>query len=771
MRRISFVAVAVATALLLFGGSTYKSKTYKSGFGSYPSSRQARGGFDLLVSLPIDGRPAVVTAEGSFDQQTKIAVWAYQDGKIGEDDHDWEYVAEDTSDAAAWEHSLSASPSFNTWSGDSVKVVVNVYDSEDSLLETRAYAFAADSGYNLQRLVALAHPTAWNEDADTLGWLAAKADSATVYDVCVRDDSVASAAAGVSREFAAMRMYNNAAANDVVLDCRTVCSNAFAYSPATANSRGVFFWYSALDSIPDDATIESAYLIASPDDASYVEPPAGAFHFAAVCVFAEDAAWVDAGAGGYGVYSRNVTLLEVNNTTNTVWSPTIAQRTDNMDAFNGHQFFGIVGSTSTDTLCGPGANAGQGVGVGGKAVRYDITRGVQWYVDFRDLDSVANAGIYVGGGGSAVTAMSFAGVDHASDWDDAPMLVVNYSERPRTVPWGGVPVPVAISTDDQVLDYNLALIDSVEAYGGVMSLCVRGDVLVSNSATRMRAHHLETARSNGHEIVHHSLSSISPSLHSIGLMTWGAADSMFAQITRTTWIADSLTCADTTCAVDAFAYPSGDISMYAVKKLSEFGFEWSRATAAIGGLANLWCTPSYTDPHPGARTFWNWYEPTNMYAINVVSSSQLVGGDADDYSQGTVNLNIRKETARVINEFAPFIVFAHEPKDSTTYSSSNIDYDEWGWILSYISSSDLYGFTTYSGLYDDYQPTHPYVAPIDYDRTNGFAHSAYDSLWQTDGDSTMLVIWRALAGDSRFTTQFAQSASSGPRDKIQLEQQ
>jgi hypothetical protein len=567
---------------------------------------------------------------------------------------------------------------------------------------------------------------AWNDDASTRGEVCAAADTATYFD---RNTYLG------GDQYAACRIMKN---NPTVqLSPETAITVDGYATPITAVGARHSYHYMDLSAatIPDGVRVAKAWLIVNVDDSSNMNWVAD--KKCMLNYYAGDSGWVDAPAqSGGSEFSRQVTWNELDDDANTEWALT------DRDSLHAWNFLGHHSPTVHTAAV-----------LGGDGITWDVTEAVQTYVDFRDLTGIDNAGFipYSTYNGS----WSFSGVSNASDRNDATMLIVWYTTDTlnHTAPWGGeAPIPFLFFQDDVLQTEALAWMTQFDAAGMVMNFAGATTAHVGGTGYMTDAN-VRTAISRGHGFTKHGeRHDLNLHLHgtSWGIgdcswpQTWGApwstgCDTAVTEVTRNSARANEIfQIADGDSAddyIDSFAYPNGGVSMAAYRALVACDVGWARAAGGNEermGPDNGDGSPNpAVYPHPGYKTWLNWYGTTNRYAVAVNSSLAIFHSSSHNPNSDTIKHNLRGLAGLAMeNGLAAMMTLVHDTKVNTDYPNG-ADYDEVGWMLTHLEDLGVFKTMTANEMWDAYEPWHEFIDPtaalgvID----AGGSYSSTDSLY------------------------------------------
>jgi len=708
-------------------------------------SRDAIESWEISLGLAANGDSVIVKNEYTSDWECRIRLDLLYDDS-------WDYwdvaraiQAGVDSTVTAESHSDSFKTTIPGWEGGEIYAFLRVYGNDGTHYQTLLDTLTLDAPGQLYTMVGLSNHAGWNTAAVADGMLPARTDTglaAGIFDICVRDS--------LGAEFQVMRVIGAAATT--VLDCRTNMTGYSGLAPYNAN-RIINYRWSALDSIPVGAEVNFAGVVLSPDS-SYGDPivPLAAtdstiaeYHHLLLDIWGNDN-WVDAPAyPSYGVWARNVTWSHKDSTTETVWSPTLDQRTGMSQGSwytnAAWHALGVPSDTSRTALCGKAQTVFEEEGWGVNYHLYDVTKAVQTFVDLKPGTTnfpIENNGFWLGWrrGAGGNDSYVMAGLN---DVNDCPVFVARYTVGGQyTEPsWNGKPLAFSWGTDDQVADHNREIYAVFDTLGTHMpiSLCVRGDKVRSESAGSLLAEDiLEAVNTDSFVFVQHS------DVHSgLGVIDWGDSSTMHREISRG-WC-DSLIfwdeCGDT-CGgddprfpIDVHAYANGTANLYSPMRLQEYGYKWAR----LAGGGEFYCADAGTagTEDLGRATFMSLRDPTNVYAVAILSASLFVHYNPPEAQpdSATIALNAWKGLMHCLAEGqAAMISFSHDDKSGIIYDTSTIDMDEAEDLVGAILYYDLCSFGTYSQVYDWFADDTEFVRPIEVPT----AHSAYDSMYVVDGD-------------------------------------
>ena len=254
---------------------------------------------------------------------------------------------------------------------------------------------------------------------------------------------------------------------------------------------------------------------------------------------------------------------------------------------------------------------------GGHACRYDVTRALQTWSDNRDVWPTRAScsatgrparGYYLAAGPGAAAA------------NLQPLLVVTVSERPRTIPWQGHPLAFSFGTDDgdsaNVRYMEICEQHAVRLTAFVMRQGVRE--FYNDNPQKLSIAQWRDLAARGHEVGHHS--DHHRMTWGLAEISWGQSDSMDVELARDTWLEEVFQDNGQTAAtVEVLAYPSGGVSLWAIKNLVNHGFIMGRAA----GGGEFWGLPTWGNS--GWTTYLSWYDPVNLFNVAIVDHSALVG--------------------------------------------------------------------------------------------------------------------------------------------------
>jgi peptidoglycan/xylan/chitin deacetylase (PgdA/CDA1 family) len=545
----------------------------------------------------------------------------------------------------------------------------------------------------------------WNSAAVDSGWVPALADTALVFTRRMIDtDGTRHAYAQwdpdhPTREFC----------DDDILPGRS--SSALMYSPPVVPV--IYFDFA---DIPPGATVESAWLIISPLVGSRIPCAPGAAHAATLDIWSADATWLQAPVSGTcgnaqgNEHWRRTSWMYADAANQVRWQPSLSER-QSWDEFGLH--------SKPVTYEVPG----------GHACRYDVTRALQTWSDNRGV--MANAGFvlsnwrpyanfYLAAGPNAIVA------------NLQPLLVVTVSERPRTLPWQGHPLAFSFGTDDGD-SANVRYMEICEQHGvRLTAFMMRQGVreFSGNNPQKLSIAQWQDLAARGHEVGHHS--DHHPGTWGLAEITWGQVDSMDVELARDTWMESVFQDQGQTAgAADVLAYPSGGVSLWAIKNLVNHDFILGRCA----GGTEFWGVPIWGNS--GWCTYLSWYDPVNLFNVAITDHSWLVGQKTDDVTLNDIRLRLRRVTADMLNQGqSALLTFCHGTKASPY--ARGMDYDELDWLLTAVQESGLYWIGTHGELARCYRDAHLPVAPGD-----GIGHAAYDSLVAA-GHQEFTNVWWVL---------------------------
>eukprot|EP00828_Plagiopyla_frontata_P036826 TRINITY_DN48515_c0_g1_i1.p2 TRINITY_DN48515_c0_g1~~TRINITY_DN48515_c0_g1_i1.p2 ORF type:complete len:334 (-),score=138.56 TRINITY_DN48515_c0_g1_i1:95-1048(-) len=309
----------------------------------------------------------------------------------------------------------------------------------------------------------------------------------------------------------------------------------------------------------------------------------------------------------------------------------------------------------------------------------------------------------------------------------------SFRGEPHTVPWNGHPLAFSFQTDDgdtatsryaEIMEAHDARLTAFVMRKGVREFASVWSQVLDIQQWRDLA-------ARGHEIGHHS--DHHQPVWGLAEITWGAVDSMQLELARDTWLAevfpDSLLPDDEP---SVLAYPNGGVSLWAIKNLVAEQFLLGRCAGSGEG----WSPPGWAGA--GWSTYLSWYDPVNLYNVAITGDHELVGDADDDVTLADIRLNLRRVSARLLNQGqGALFTFCHSTKQSPTYPRG-IDYDELDWLLTAVEESGLYWVTTCGDAARcdraAHQPTEAMLSPgiAAYDSLATLGHGEFDQVWWID---------------------------------------
>lgn len=374
----------------------------------------------------------------------------------------------------------------------------------------------------------------------------------------------------------------------------------------TLNDRRVtMLWWKFEDYLPDDVTIDEAYICLRASSANIPFSAAIDGVYAVLDTISSDVAWTKAAAWSAtssNPHYSNTAFRYINRKTDQEWSPLLQTR-------YGMQYYGLVSE--------PCAEFGSGDHTlnNGQDVLIDVKDVLQYWVDFHEIRDIQQAGWAIATVEAAGTVFGWTflcGTNGDSELY-SPSLIVKYSAKKFTgYPWDGKPFVFVMTEDDghkDALKYQKVMDDR----GKKMTIfAVKDEPVDYSEVTYMTDAEYLAFYEAGHEVGlqandNRTMTSIA------------TGDSLEWFISRE-WIASVLNLAgDDTMNIATFAYNIGDTTNAGVELVVDYGYTGARLT---GELWNASSRPVIWDAASDLFTVckYGWYyvaDHDDVYADSV----------------------------------------------------------------------------------------------------------------------------------------------------------